>query len=205
MLFRSDARIISASMLRVDEAALTGESLSVHKHNEPISGENIPLGDRKNSLYMGTSVILGRAVAVVVATGMSTEFGKIADLLNKAETRKTPLQMDLDKLGKQLGVFSIVLATIVSFFDFMKGSPLDEVFIWGVALAVAIIPEALPAVVTITLALGVKRMVRRKALIRKLPAVETLGATNIICSDKTGTLTQDEMTKIGRASCRERV
>lgn len=190
----ADARIISASMLRADEAALTGESLSVHKHNEAISGEKIPLGDRKNSLYMGTSVILGRAVAVVTGTGMSTEFGKIADLLNKAETGKTPLQKDLDKLGKQLGIFSIVLATIVSFFDFMKGSPLDEVFIWGVALAVAIIPEALPAVVTITLALGVKRMVKRRALIRKLPAVETLGATNIICSDKTGTLTQDEMT-----------
>lgn len=190
----TDARIINASMLRVDEAALTGESLPVHKTPELIEGDNIPLGDRKNSLYMGTSVVLGRAVAVVTNTGMQTEFGKIANMLNETETRKTPLQMSLDKLGKQLGIFSLVLASIVSFFDFLRGSPIYEVFIWGVALAVAIIPEALPAVVTITLALGVKRMVRRKALIRKLPAVETLGATNIICSDKTGTLTQDEMT-----------
>lgn len=190
----ADSRLLSASQLRIDEAALTGESLAVHKHIDAINGENIPLGDRKNMIFMGTSVVLGRAYAVVTATGMQTEFGKIADLLNKTESRKTPLQMSLDKLGKQLGIFSIVLATIVSLFDFFKGSPLADVFIWGVALAVAIIPEALPAVVTITLALGVKRMVTRRALIRKLPAVETLGATNIICSDKTGTLTQDEMT-----------
>ncbi len=190
----ADARLLSAQMIKVDEAALTGESLSVQKHTNAIEGTNTPLGDRKNSVYMGTAVILGRAEAVVTSTGMSTEFGKIANMLNTTESRKTPLQMELDKLGKQLGIFSIVLATIVSFFAYMKGSPLDEVFVWGVALAVAIIPEALPAVVTITLALGVKRMVKRRALIRKLPAVETLGATNIICSDKTGTLTQDEMT-----------
>jgi Ca2+-transporting ATPase len=125
---------------------------------------------------------------------MQTEFGKIATLLNETKTERTPLQNNLDKLGKQLGIFSIVLATLVSVLDFLRGSPLSEVFVWGVALAVAIIPEALPAVVTITLALGVKRMVKRRALIRKLPAVETLGSTNIICSDKTGTLTQDEMT-----------
>jgi len=190
----ADARLLAANRLRTDEASLTGESHSISKHTDAIFGDSIPLGDRKNSAYMGTSVVLGRATAVVTATGMQTEFGKIANMLNKTEARKTPLQLNLDKLGKQLGIFSIVLATLVSIFDFLRGSPLDEVFIWGVALAVAIIPEALPAVVTITLALGVKRMVRRKALIRKLPAVETLGATNIICSDKTGTLTQDEMT-----------
>ncbi|MCX8054599.1 MAG: cation-translocating P-type ATPase [Ignavibacteria bacterium] len=190
----ADARLINANLLRVEEAALTGESVPVSKHIPPISGDNIPLGDRKNMLYMGTAIVQGRAEAVVVYTGMQTEFGKIATLLNETTTERTPLQKNLDKLGKQLGIFSIVLATLVSVLDFLRGSPLAEVFVWGVALAVAIIPEALPAVVTITLALGVKRMVKRRALIRKLPAVETLGSTNIICSDKTGTLTQDEMT-----------
>ncbi len=190
----ADARITTAYLLRVDEAALTGESVPVSKHSNPISGDNIPLGDRKNMLYKGTAIVYGRAEAVVVYTGMQTEFGKIAALLDETQTERTPLQKNLDKLGKQLGIFSIVLATLVSILDFLRGSPLAEVFVWGVALAVAIIPEALPAVVTITLALGVKRMVKRKALIRKLPAVETLGSTNIICSDKTGTLTQDEMT-----------
>ncbi|HOK13711.1 MAG TPA: HAD-IC family P-type ATPase, partial [Candidatus Kapabacteria bacterium] len=190
----ADARIINANLLRVEEAALTGESVPVSKHSNPISGDNIPLGDRKNMLYMGTAIVQGRAEAVVVYTGMQTEFGKIATLLDETQTERTPLQKNLDKLGKQLGIFSIVLATLVSVLDFLRGSPLAEVFVWGVALAVAIIPEALPAVVTITLALGVKRMVKRRALIRKLPAVETLGSTNIICSDKTGTLTQDEMT-----------
>jgi Ca2+-transporting ATPase len=145
-------------------------------------------------IYSGTSAVYGRAKAIVVNTGMSTEFGKIANLLESTENKRTPLQNDLDKLGQQLGIFSIVLAALVSSFELLRGTPLSGVFVWGVALAVAIIPEALPAVVTITLALGVKRMVKRKALIRKLPAVETLGATNIICSDKTGTLTQDEMT-----------
>jgi len=190
----ADARILSAHLLRVDEAALTGESVPVSKHSNAISGDNIPLGDRKNMLYMGTAVVQGRAEAVITSTGMQTEFGKIASLLDATESEKTPLQRNLDKLGKQLGIFSIILAVVVSAFDLLRGTPLAEVFVWGVALAVAIIPEALPAVVTITLALGVKRMARRKALIRKLPAVETLGATNIICSDKTGTLTQDEMT-----------
>lgn len=190
----ADARLLSAHLLRVDEAALTGESVPVSKHTNVISNDNIPLGDRKNMLYMGTAIVQGRAEAVVTSTGMQTEFGKIATLLDQTVSEKTPLQRNLDKLGKQLGIFSIILAIIVSLFDLLRGTPIAEVFVWGVALAVAIIPEALPAVVTITLALGVKRMARRKALIRKLPAVETLGATNIICSDKTGTLTQDEMT-----------
>ena len=190
----ADARVIESSNLKIDEAALTGESLPVNKHTDAIPNENTPLGDRKNMLYMGTSVVYGKGLALVVLTGMQTEFGKIANMIESAEQRRTPLLESLDKLGKQLGIFSLGLATVVSVFDYMRGSTLDEVFLWGVALAVAIIPEALPAVVTITLALGVKRMVRRRALIRKLPAVETLGSTNIICSDKTGTLTQDEMT-----------
>ena len=125
---------------------------------------------------------------------MSTEFGKIANLLQSTESRKTPLQIDLDKVGKILGIISIIIAAVVSAFGILRGYEVVEMFIWGVALAVAIIPEALPAVVTISLALGVRRMVKRRALIRKLSAVETLGATTIICSDKTGTLTQDEMT-----------
>lgn len=190
----ADCRVIEAQNLKIDEAALTGESLSVTKHDRKIDDPNTPLGDRKNMLYMGTAAVYGRGKAVVAAIGMNTEFGKIAGLLSSTDDKKTPLQVNLDKLGKQLGIFSIILATLVSIFDYLRGSSIYEVFLWGVSLAVAIIPEALPAVVTITLALGVKRMVKRRALIRKLPAVETLGATNIICSDKTGTLTQDEMT-----------
>lgn len=190
----ADLRIIESKNLKIDEAALTGESLSVEKLCTKLDGESIPLGDRKNMLYMGTSVAYGRGKAVVVATGMTTEFGKIATLLQSTDTRKTPLQTNLDNLGKRIGIFAIVLAALMSLLGVFRNYPLNEMFVWGVALAVAIIPEALPAVVTISLALGVRRMVKRKALIRKLPAVETLGATTIICSDKTGTLTQDQMT-----------
>jgi Ca2+-transporting ATPase len=190
----ADSRIIEAINLKIDEAALTGESLPVEKISKEIIGNNIPLGDRKNMLYMGTAVSYGRGKAVVVSTGMETEFGKIAGLLQSTENRKTPLQENLDQLGKKIGIFAIILATIMSLVGVLRNYPIDEMFVWGVALAVAVIPEALPAVVTISLALGVRRMVTRKALIRKLPAVETLGATTIICSDKTGTLTQDEMT-----------
>ncbi|HPU24452.1 MAG TPA: HAD-IC family P-type ATPase, partial [Candidatus Kapabacteria bacterium] len=125
----ADARIINANLLRVEEAALTGESVPVSKHSNPISGDNIPLGDRKNMLYMGTAIVQGRAEAVVVYTGMQTEFGKIATLLDETQTERTPLQKNLDKLGKQLGIFSIVLATLVSVLDFLRGSPLAEVFV----------------------------------------------------------------------------
>lgn len=190
----ADSRITESKNLKIDEAALTGESLSVEKICSKIEGGSIPLGDRKNMLYMGTSVAYGRGKAIVVATGMKTEFGKIASLLQSTEARKTPLQVNLDNLGKRIGIFAIILASLMSLIGVLRDYPLNEMFVWGVALAVAIIPEALPAVVTISLALGVRRMVKRKALIRKLPAVETLGATTIICSDKTGTLTQDQMT-----------
>lgn len=190
----ADSRLIESVNLKIDEAPLTGESLPVEKHTEELDGENIPLGDRKNMVYMGTAVSYGRGKAVVVSTGMGTEFGKIANMLQSAESRKTPLQHNLDQLGKKIGIFAIVLAAIMSVAGILKGHELTEMFLWGVALAIAVIPEALPAVVTISLALGVRRMVSRRALIRKLPAVETLGATTIICSDKTGTLTQDEMT-----------
>ena len=191
----ADARLIEVMNLKVDEAPLTGESESVEKVIFPLSQEGeVSLGDRLNMLYMGTAVVYGRGKAVITSTGMATEFGKIAGLLQTTESRRTPLQVDLDKVGRVLGIFSIVLAAVISIFGVFRGYAIIEMFIWGVALAVAVIPEALPAVVTISLALGVRRMVKRRALIRKLPAVETLGATTIICSDKTGTLTKDEMT-----------
>lgn len=190
----ADARLIEAMNLKVEEAALTGESLAVEKILDAIKIKEITLGDRKNLIFMGTAVSYGRGKAVVTGTGMATEFGKIADMLQSAEARKTPLQENLDQVGKRIGVFAIILAAIMSIVGVLQGYTIIKMFTWGVAIAVAVIPEALPAVVTISLALGVRRMVKRRALIRKLPAVETLGATNIICSDKTGTLTQDEMT-----------
>lgn len=190
----ADGRLIESVNLKIEEAALTGESLAVEKSTTSISGNNIPLGDRKNCVFMGTAISYGRGKAVVTSTGMFSEFGKIAGMLQNTENRKTPLQINLDDLGKKLGIFAIGLAIIMSLIGVWRGEDILKMFTWGVALAVAVIPEALPAVVTISLALGVRRMVVRKALVRKLPAVETLGATNIICSDKTGTLTQDEMT-----------
>lgn len=191
----ADIRIVESNNLQIEEAALTGESLPVEKMVEAIEGDNVPLGDRKNLLFMGTSVSHGRGKGVVIATGQHTEFGKIASMLQNTKTEQTPLQRNLDKLGSQIGVIAIVIALLLSGVSYIfNGGTLLDAFIWAVALAVAIIPEALPAVVTIGLALGVKRMVSRQALIRKLPAVETLGAVNIICTDKTGTLTKDEMT-----------
>jgi Ca2+-transporting ATPase len=190
----ADARIIESSNLRIEEASLTGESLAVEKSIEKLAAADVTLGDRKNMVYMGTAISYGRGKAVVVHTGMKTEFGKIAGLLQSTENRKTPIQINLDQLGKKLGIFSILLAASMGLLGVLRGYDLFHMFVWGVAVAVAVIPEALPAVVTISLALGVRRMVKRRALIRKLPAVETLGATDIICSDKTGTLTQDQMT-----------
>lgn len=191
----ADIRIIESNNLQVEEAALTGESLAVEKMTVAIEGDNVPLGDRKNLLFMGTSISHGRGKGIVVGTGANTEFGKIASLLQNTKTEQTPLQKNLDKLGSQIGIIAIVVALALSTFSYIfNGGTILDAFIWAVALAVAIIPEALPAVVTIGLALGVKRMVKRQALIRKLPAVETLGAVNVICTDKTGTLTKDEMT-----------
>jgi Ca2+-transporting ATPase len=191
----ADIRITECSNLQIEEAALTGESLAVEKNTDAVDQDDCPLGDRKNMLYMGTSVSNGRGKGIVVGTGKDTEFGKIATMLENTKTEQTPLQKNLDKLGSQIGIIAIVIAVILSSFSyFTQGSSLLDAFIWAIALAVAIIPEALPAVVTIGLALGVQRMVKRHALIRKLPAVETLGAVNIICTDKTGTLTKDAMT-----------
>lgn len=191
----ADIRLFECNNLQIEEAALTGESLAVEKTAGVIEGNDIPLGDRKNLLFMGTSVSLGRGKGVVIGTGANTEFGKIATMLQNTKTEQTPLQKNLDKLGSNIGIIAIIVAVVLSAISyFIHGGSILDAFIWAVALAVAIIPEALPAVVTIGLALGVKRMVRRSALIRKLPAVETLGAVNVICTDKTGTLTKDEMT-----------
>ena len=190
----ADGRLIEAVNLRVDEAALTGESVPVDKQTEPIAGDAIPLGDRKNMVYGGTAVTYGRGGAVVVATAMRTEFGQIAQMLQTVETQKTPLQIHLDRLGRNLGVAALVVVLVIVGLGLMRGQPFLEMFIFGIALAVAVVPEALPAVVTISLALGVQRMVKRHALVRRLPAVEALGSTSVICSDKTGTLTKNEMT-----------
>jgi Ca2+-transporting ATPase len=189
----ADARIISDMNLRTEEAALTGESLPVDKSMEPVE-EGAVLGDRLNMLFMGTVAVYGRCTAIVTSTGANTEFGKIAGLLKDVVEEKTPLQVNLDKMGKWIAIAALTLCFILALLGVFRGHPPLEMLIWGVSLAVAAVPEALPAVVTISLALGVSRMVKRHALIRKLPAVETLGCTTVICSDKTGTMTQDQMT-----------
>src|SRR5688572_15440843 len=190
----ADARLIEAVNLQTVEAPLTGESAPIQKHIKPLDDERLPTGDRKNLVYAGTVVTYGRGRAVVVATGMATEFGKIARLLESVDTAKTPLQHNLDRVGKTLARVSFGVVLVIVGLGVFRGQPFVEMLIFGVALAVAVVPEALPAVVTISLALGVKRMVKRNALVRRLPAVETLGSTSVICSDKTGTLTKDEMT-----------
>jgi Ca2+-transporting ATPase len=189
----ADARLIEAVNLKADEASLTGESVSVEK-TAKVLPEEISIGDMKNMAFMGTAAVYGRGIAVVTATGMATEFGKIATMLQEVKKEQTPLQINLDKLGKWIAIGSLALCFILAVLGVLRGHEILEMLIWGVSLAVAAVPEALPAVVTISLALGVQKMVKRNALIRKLPAVETLGCTTFICSDKTGTLTQDQMT-----------
>jgi Ca2+-transporting ATPase len=190
----ADSRLIEAINLQIEEAPLTGESVPVEKQTAALEGGELAIGDRKNMAYAGTIVTYGRGRGVVVATGMQTEFGKIAKLLQSVETGKTPLQQNLDKVGHLLARAAIVVVLLIVALGYFRGQPFLEMLIFGIALAVAVVPEALPAVVTISLAIGVQRMVKRNALIRRLPAVETLGCTSVICSDKTGTLTKDEMT-----------
>ncbi|MFZ5808394.1 MAG: cation-translocating P-type ATPase [Chloroflexota bacterium] len=190
----ADMRLIESINLQVEEAALTGESLPVEKSIQPIPNPNLAVGDRKNIVYAGTIVSYGRGRGVVIATGMQTEFGKIAKLLQSVETTQTPLQQNLDKVGKTLARAALVVVAIIVTLGLIRGQNLIDMLIFGIALAVAVVPEALPAVVTISLAIGVQKMVKRNALIRRLPAVETLGSVSVICSDKTGTLTRDEMT-----------
>ena len=190
----ADARLLKAVSLKVSEAALTGEAVGVDKHVEVISDESVLVAERKNMVFMGTIVTSGRGEAVVTTTGLNTELGKIAQLLTTAPKEETPLQVELAKLGKSLGFVALVIVWVVFLLGVLKGEAIFEMFMIAVALAVAASPEGLPAVVTIVLALGVTRMSKQKAVIRKLPAVETLGAATYICSDKTGTLTQNEMT-----------
>ncbi len=190
----ADVRLTEAVNLQTVEAALTGESAPVEKHTRPLEDDQLPTGDRTNMAYAGTMVTYGRGRAIVTTTAMNTEFGKIARMLETVETGKTPLQQNLDRVGKALARLAFAVVIVIVAFGLLRGQPFVEMLIFGVALAVAVVPEALPAVVTISLALGVKRMVKRHALVRRLSAVETLGSTSIICSDKTGTLTKDEMT-----------
>ncbi len=193
-LVPADLRLIESINLRIQEAALTGESEAVEKDTHPLEKADLPLGDRANMAYMGTTVTYGRGTGLVIATGMQTELGHIAILLQQDEDDLTPLQKRLDHLGKLLAVVGVIVAGLVAIFDIFRGALAVDAFLLAVSVAVAIVPEGLPAVVTITLALGARRMLARNALIRKLPAVETLGSVTTICSDKTGTLTENRMT-----------
>jgi Ca2+-transporting ATPase len=190
----ADARVVEIFSLQVDEAPLTGESTPVEKEVAALPDGNLTVGDRTNIVYAGTTVTHGRARAVVVATGMETEFGAIARMLQTIERGKSPLEVSLDRLGLLLARAALVLVVIVVGLGLVRGEPFLEMLLFGTALAVAVVPEALPAVITISLTLAAQRMVRRNALIRRLPAIETLGSVSVICSDKTGTLTKDEMT-----------
>jgi Ca2+-transporting ATPase len=190
----ADGRLIESANLRVQEAALTGESEPVEKRTSAISGEHLSLGDRHNMVYMGTVATYGRGTMVVTETGMNTELGKIADMIQDVEREPTPLQRRLDSLGKTLALVAMAIIAVVVILGLFRGEDLELLFLTGISMAVAAVPEGLPAVVTITLALGSQRMLRRHALIRKLPAVETLGSVTTICSDKTGTLTENRMT-----------
>src|SRR5215207_1133981 len=208
----ADIRLLEAVNLRVEEASLTGESLAVQKNAATVLEKNVPLGDRKNTAFMGTVVSYGRGRGVVTSTGMHTQLGLIATMLQSVETEETPLQRRLDQLGKSLSVASLILVAIVFIVALINytninalftgplayvseyAADITEVFIIAISLAIAAVPEGLPAVVTISLALGMREMIKRHALIRKLSSVETLGSTTVICSDKTGTLTQNEMT-----------
>ncbi len=193
-LVPADARLLDCGSLKVEESALTGESLPVEKHDELITEENIPLGDRKNMIYSTTIVTYGRATALVTAIGMASECGKIATALSDEEEEMTPLQKRLAQIGTYLGIMAIVICAIIFGIGLLEGTPFEEIFMTAVTLAVAAIPEGLPAIVTIVLAMGVQRLVKRNAIIRKLPAVETLGSASVVCSDKTGTLTLNRMT-----------
>lgn len=203
----ADARLIESASLKVEEAALTGESEAVIKTCEKLESEvnEIPLGDRKNMVYMGSTAVYGRGVAVICATGMQTEIGHIAEAITKAKNEETPLQVKLNQLSKTLSILVLAICAAIFIFDIVRlyatgeaitGSSIINTFMIAVSLAVAAIPEGLSAVVTVLLSIGVTKMSKNKAIIRKLTAVETLGCTQIICSDKTGTLTQNKMTVV---------
>ena len=192
----ADARIIESASLKVDESALTGESVPSEKSADAIVKEEASIGDRHNMVFSGCGVSYGRGKVVVVETGMKTEMGKIAGLLSGEEDTQTPLQHRLSVLGKYLGIAALIACAVIFLVGLIEGIPIMEIFMISVSLAVSAIPEGLPAIVTVVLAIGVQRMVKRNAIIRKLPAVETLGSATVICSDKTGTLTQNKMTLV---------
>ncbi|HJQ65808.1 MAG TPA: HAD-IC family P-type ATPase [Gemmatimonadales bacterium] len=190
----ADARLLSAFELRVVEAPLTGESLPVEKDASAAVAAAAPLPDRRTLLYQGTAVVAGTARAVVVATGAATAVGRIGTLASQGAPPRTPLERRLDALGRRLAVAALAVALVVALLGFLQGIPLASVLAVGLALAVAAVPEGLPAVVTVTMAVGVRRMARRHALVRRLPAIESLGSATVVCTDKTGTLTTGEMT-----------
>ena len=190
----ADLRIIEAVNLKAQESALTGESVPVEKMAARIEDEKVGIGDRINMLFASSLITYGRGKAIVVETGMNTEVGKIANIINSAEEGETPLQIKLNKLGKTLGIVALIICFVIFGIGLLYGKDVIEMFLTAVSLAVAAIPEGLPAVSTIVLAIGVQRMVKKNAIVKKLPAVETLGSATVICSDKTGTLTQNKMT-----------
>ncbi|MHA1967319.1 MAG: cation-translocating P-type ATPase [Candidatus Hodarchaeales archaeon] len=191
----ADARIFEESRLRVEEGILTGESIPVDKTIKPITEEFIPMADQTNMAFMGTTTVKGRGRAIITKTGMTTEMGKIAKSTVETEEQETPLQIQLNRLGKVLGIVVVIVCMIVLLAQIAKeNSHMVEAIETSIALAVSAVPEGLAAAITLTLAIGVQRMARKKAVIRKLPAVETLGSVEVICTDKTGTLTQNKMT-----------
>ena len=196
----ADARLLTSAALKSEESALTGESVPSEKDADAVVAADAPLGDRSNMVFSGCSITYGSAVAVVTATGMDTEMGKIANLLDDESETETPLQKKLSELGKYLGIVALAACAVIFVVGLLNQIKVLEIFMTSVSLAVSAIPEGLPAIVTIVLSIGVQRMVKRNALIRRLPAVETLGSASVICSDKTGTLTQNRMTLV-RAFC----
>ena len=193
-LVPADGRLLECVNLRVQEAALTGESVPTEKSLAALTAEDLPLGDQKNMVYMGTVVTYGRGQAAVTETGMNTELGCIAEMIQTVERETTPLQRRLAQLGRGLAVAALAIVAVVFVLGLLRGEDARLMFLTAISMAVAAVPEGLPAVVTIALALGAQRMLKRRALIRKLPAVETLGSVTVICSDKTGTLTENRMT-----------
>ena len=192
-MIAADGRIINNYSLQVNESSLTGESLNVDKKDIEIY-EDMPLGDRVNMVYSGSLVTYGRATVLVTATGMDTEMGKIAQLMNLTSQKKTPLQKSLDDFGKKLAIIIMIISAIVFFIRLWQGEPTLDSLMFAVALAVAAIPEALSSIVTIVQAMGTRKMATENAIIKELKAVESLGSVSVICSDKTGTLTQNKMT-----------